>query len=55
MGIGETRVGGQGLALHSTLMAIAGGSLLVESTPGQMTRAELVMPVEVGSGGASRS
>ncbi|PKO22413.1 MAG: hypothetical protein CVU38_09555 [Chloroflexi bacterium HGW-Chloroflexi-1] len=45
VGLGDVSEGGQGLALHSTLMAIAGGSLSVESAPGQMTRAELVMPL----------
>ena len=37
---------GQGLVLHSTMMAIAGGSLALESTPGRMTRAQLLMPLE---------
>ncbi len=37
---------GHGLALHSTMMAIAGGSLALESSPGQATRAELLMPLE---------
>ena len=29
---------GQGLALHSTMMAVVGGSLTVESEPGEFTR-----------------
>jgi len=37
---------GQGLALHSTMIAIVGGSLALESTPGQMTRVRLTAPVE---------
>ena len=49
VGVGETSGGGQGLALHSTLMAVAGGSLLLESMPNQMTRAELVMPFGAGA------
>jgi signal transduction histidine kinase len=42
---GEIEEGhGQGLALHSTLMALVGGSLLVESLPGQYTRVVLSLP-----------
>jgi signal transduction histidine kinase len=33
-----------GLGLHSTLMAVIGGSLAVESQPGQYTRVELRLP-----------
>jgi signal transduction histidine kinase len=36
---------GQGLALHSTLMAIVGGSLALESAAGEMTRGVLSLPV----------
>jgi signal transduction histidine kinase len=36
---------GQGLALHSTLMAIVGGSLSLETVPGQMTRVQLAVPL----------
>jgi len=36
---------GQGLALHSTLMAIVGGSLSLETVPGQMTRVQLALPL----------
>ncbi|MBE7467735.1 MAG: hypothetical protein HS114_01160 [Anaerolineales bacterium] len=32
---------GQGLALHSTMMAVVGGTLAVESTPGAYTRVRL--------------
>ncbi|HEY52524.1 MAG TPA: hypothetical protein G4N94_03615, partial [Caldilineae bacterium] len=46
-GVGLDRSGGngQGLALHGALMAIAGGSLSLETAPGQYTRAQLVMPL----------
>jgi signal transduction histidine kinase len=35
---------GQGLALHSTLMAVVGGSLATESVPGKYTRVLLSLP-----------
>jgi signal transduction histidine kinase len=35
---------GQGLALHSTLMAVVGGSMAVESVPGKLTRVVLTLP-----------
>ena len=35
---------GQGLALHSTLMAVIGGSLALESVPGEYTRVVLRLP-----------
>jgi len=42
---GENAAGsGQGLTLHSTLMAVIGGSLAVESTPGVSTRVVLRLP-----------
>ena len=34
-----------GLALHSTLLAVAGGALSVESEPGRFTRVSLSMPL----------
>lgn len=37
--------GGQGLALHSTMMAVVGGTLAVESVPGVHTRVLLGLPV----------
>jgi signal transduction histidine kinase len=37
---------GQGLALHSTMMAVIGGSLSTESMPGQFTRVLLYLPQE---------
>lgn len=36
---------GQGLALHSTLMAVIGGTLSVESVPGQFTRVALSLNI----------
>lgn len=36
---------GHGLALHSTLMAIVGGTLSIESIPGQMTDVQLALPL----------
>ncbi len=42
---GQTEdAGGQGLALHSTMMAVIGGSLAVESQPGAYTRVALALP-----------
>ncbi|HYN89709.1 MAG TPA: ATP-binding protein, partial [Ardenticatenaceae bacterium] len=43
---GERSNGGsaQGLALHSTMMAVVGGSLAVDSAPGQGTRVTLTLP-----------
>ncbi len=41
---GGTRGSGQGLALHSTLMAVVGGSLALESAPGEYTRVVLSLP-----------
>jgi signal transduction histidine kinase len=35
---------GQGLALHGTMMAVVGGTLAVESAPGQYTRVVLALP-----------
>lgn len=37
----------QGLALHSTLMAVIGGSLALSSQPGQRTCLALELPREV--------
>jgi signal transduction histidine kinase len=36
--------GGQGLALHKTLMAVIGGDLVIESQAGNFTRVILVIP-----------
>jgi signal transduction histidine kinase len=48
LGLGATRrekpAGGRGLALHSTMMAILGGDLLVESVEPHGTRVLLVLP-----------
>lgn len=38
---------GQGLVLHSTMMAVIGGSLALESAPGLPTRVILCLPEEV--------
>lgn len=35
---------GQGLALHSTMMAVVGGAITVESVPGKCTRVFLLLP-----------
>ncbi len=49
VGLGETELytsgSKQGLALHSTLMAVVGGSLAVESLPGKLTRVLLTLPL----------
>ncbi len=42
---GGSRGSGQGLALHSTMMAVVGGSLSLESVPGVYTRVTLTLPV----------
>jgi len=39
------RGAGQGLALHSTMMAVVGGTLSVESEPGKYTRVVLTLPM----------
>jgi signal transduction histidine kinase len=36
--------GGQGLALHSTMLAVVGGSLTIESAPDTYTRALITLP-----------
>jgi len=41
---GERAGAGQGLALHSTLLAVVGGSLTVDSEPGLFTRVTLRLP-----------
>jgi signal transduction histidine kinase len=40
---------GQGLALHSTMLAVVGGSLTSESVPGTFTRIRLSLPLSVAS------
>ena len=37
---------GQGLALHSTMMAVVGGTITVESVAGKYTRVQLALPQE---------
>ncbi|NIS83414.1 MAG: hypothetical protein GTO14_25190 [Anaerolineales bacterium] len=47
MATGEMeRLDGQGLAFHGTMMAVVGGSLSVESVPGDFTRVLLTLPRE---------
>lgn len=41
---GVSRGSGQGLALHSTMMAVVGGSLAVDSAAGEFTRVSLALP-----------
>jgi signal transduction histidine kinase len=41
---GSSAGSGHGLALHSTMMAVIGGSLTVESAPDQFTRVRLTLP-----------
>lgn len=43
-GSSERGGSGQGLALHSTMMAVVGGTLAVESIPGAYTRVTLSLP-----------
>lgn len=38
---------GQGLALHSTLLAVVGGTLAIESEPGRYTRVNLYLPAPI--------
>lgn len=45
LGAGAAGLGsGQGLGLHSTLMAVVGGTLTAESQPGAFTRVSLALP-----------
>jgi signal transduction histidine kinase len=48
VGLGESHNSGsgQGLTLHSTMMAVVNGSLALESTPGECTRVTLRLPEE---------
>jgi signal transduction histidine kinase len=43
--VSQSTEDGHGLALHSTLMAVVGGSLSVESVPGSFTRVALHLPL----------
>ncbi len=53
MGATPTRSdGGHGMALHSTLLAIMGGTLSVSSTPRQSTAITISMPIPVPAAGA---
>jgi len=42
---GDKEAGGQGLALYSTMMAVVGGSLTVDSSPGRYTCVRLSLPL----------
>jgi signal transduction histidine kinase len=42
---GASHGSGQGLALHSTMMAVVGGSLVVDSAPGRYTCVWLTLPL----------
>jgi anti-sigma regulatory factor (Ser/Thr protein kinase) len=44
---GTSEAGGHGLALHTTLMAVVGGSLTIESVPGTSTRVRLSFPLPI--------
>jgi signal transduction histidine kinase len=41
---------GHGLALHTTMMAVVGGTLAVESEPDRFTRVSLTLPLDVYAG-----
>jgi len=43
---GETTGTGSGLLTHSALLAIAGGSLTIKSTPGHGVTVRILLPVE---------
>jgi signal transduction histidine kinase len=43
----EPQRSGQGLVLHSTMMAIIGGTLDLTSSPGHGTRVSLTIPLEI--------
>ena len=43
---GNSGGSGHGLALHSTMMAVVGGSLSAESVPGEYTRVVMSLPVD---------
>lgn len=45
LGNGETSGSGQGLALHSTMMAVVGGSIVVDTAAYQFTRVTLNVPI----------
>lgn len=38
---------GHGLALHSTMMAVVGGELAIESEPGEYTKVSLILPQNI--------
>lgn len=53
MAMAASHGSGQGLVLHSTMMAVIGGALAVESAPGQYTRIILTLPSSVEGVSAS--
>lgn len=44
VGLAPDSDSGRGLALHSTMLAVVGGTLATESVPGQYTRVRLLLP-----------
>lgn len=46
MSVSLNQGNGQGLAIHSTMMAVVGGILATDSVPGQYTRVTLTLPQE---------
>ena len=47
MGNSDIHGAGQGLALHSTMMAVIGGEIVVETAVQQFTRVTLNVPVNL--------
>ncbi len=47
LGNSETAGSGQGLALHSTMMAVIGGTVIVDTAAHQFTRVVLTVPLNV--------
>ncbi len=45
LGNSQTSGSGQGLALHSTMMAVVGGEVVVDTAANQFTRVTLNLPV----------
>ena len=43
----DPKGGGQGLSLHTTMMAVIGGELSFEQVPGEVTRVRLRVPAEI--------
>jgi len=47
MAVASNAGSGQGLALHTTMMAVVGGSLTIDSEPGAFTSVQLALPVQM--------